>query len=164
MEFSIEVSGQSDTGGALTAPAPDPTALQTAQTELKDIMTNPSNPRHAGFHRGDAGVSQYLESLYKKATSPTTQPEAMLRSDGSPEEEPTLSAADVQAWEDLSAEWGADAPSHWADAQLGIRRLAGVLGGEIDDLSAAVLAAGGDLKMVVNIARHFGKHARTYTP
>jgi len=164
MEFSIEVSGQPDTGGALTAPAPDPTALQTAQAELKDIMTNPSNPRHAGFHRGDAGVSQYLEDLYKKAALPAAPREAVPLSTSGPEEEPGLSAADAQTWEDLSAEWGADAPSHWADAQFGIRRLSSVLGGEIDDLSAAVLAAGGDLKMVVNIARHFGKHARTYAP
>lgn len=164
MEFSIEVGSQPDTGGALAAPALDSAALQVAQAELKDIMSNPANPRHAGFHRGDAGVSRYLEDLYKKAAPLAAPREAAPLSTGGPDEEPGLSAADAQAWEDLQTEWGADAPSHWADAQFGIRRLSGVLGGEIDDLSAAVLAAGGDLKMVVNIARHFGKHARTYAP
>lgn len=46
---------------------PNTPALDAAQAEYADIMTNPQNPRHAGLHRGDPAVSAYIDSLYKKA-------------------------------------------------------------------------------------------------
>jgi len=42
-------------------------ALDAARAELKDIATNPNNPRHAGYQRNDSQVSAYLDGLYKKA-------------------------------------------------------------------------------------------------
>src|SRR5437867_3406667 len=54
-------------GGTLTAPAPDNPLLTAAQAELKDIATNPENPRHAGYWRNDARVSAHIAQLYKKA-------------------------------------------------------------------------------------------------
>ena len=47
--------------------APNTPALAAAQAEYRDIMTNPQNPRHAGLHRGDRQVSEYIDKLYADA-------------------------------------------------------------------------------------------------
>lgn len=156
-----------DTGssGMATVQEPSAPALDAARAELKDIATNPNNPRHAGYHRGDPQVSAYLDCLYKKAV-PESAPVALDHglSAGGPDDTPTLSPEDASAVAALRAEWGGDYATYMADAQFGVSRLTRTLGGEIDDLTAAVLAAGGDLRLVINIARHFGKTARTYAP
>jgi hypothetical protein len=61
-------------GGTLTAPAPSNPALEAAQAELTDIATNPSNPRYAGYKRGDKQVLSHLEQLYQKACPPGIAP------------------------------------------------------------------------------------------
>ncbi len=150
-------------GGLFTASG-NP-ALDTARAEFQDIATNTNNPRNAGYQRGDREVSDYLDGLYKKAL-PAEAPLAGVESfsAGGPDDEPALSPDDARAMEALRHEWGGDAAAHWADAQVGMSRLTRTLGGEVDDLVAAVLAAGGDLRLITNIARHFGKQARTYAP
>ncbi len=62
------------TDSAPGAPGSSNPALEAAQQELRDIATNPSNPRHSGYHKGDAAVSSYLEGLYRKAVPPTAAP------------------------------------------------------------------------------------------
>lgn len=155
------------TASAMTEPAPGSPALQAARAELTDIATNPSNPRHAGYQRGDAAVSAYLGQLYKQAV-PTSAPVEIgigkSFSTGGTDDEPAWSPEDAQAMEELRQEWGASSSAHMVDAQFGMSRLTRILGGEVDDVTAAVLAAGGNLKLVMNIARHFGKQARTYAP
>lgn len=37
------------------------------RAEVADIMGNPKNPRYDGYHRGDAAVETYINSLYEKA-------------------------------------------------------------------------------------------------
>lgn len=152
----------------LSEPAPSPSApsnpaLAAARAEQTEIATNPQHPKYAGYHRGDKGVSDYLDGLYKKAFPESTAiaPDQGL-SAGGPDDVPTLSPEDARAVEELRSEWGEHYEAHLDDVRFGSSRLARVLGGEIDDLSAAVLAAGGDLKLIMNIARHFGKQARTY--
>lgn len=51
--------------------SPNTPALNTARAELTDIATNPENPRHLGYGKGDPQVMQYLDSLYKKAAPGT---------------------------------------------------------------------------------------------
>ncbi|TKB91784.1 MAG: hypothetical protein E8D41_09930 [Nitrospira sp.] len=156
---------QISSGGLFTASG-NP-ALDTARAEFQDIATNTTNPRYAGYQRGDRAVSDYLDGLYKKAlpdSSPVTIQEGVSVKTGGADDEPVLSPDDARAMEALRHEWGGEAAAHWADAQVGISRLTRTLGGEVDDLVAAVLAAGGDLRLVTNIARHFGKQARTYAP
>ena len=45
-------------------------AAQTVQAELRDIMTNPKNARHAGYWRQDREVLRHIESLYRKVHGP----------------------------------------------------------------------------------------------
>ena len=54
--------------------APDTPALDAARTEFTDIATNPANPRHNGYQRGDPQVSTYLDNLYKKTLPTPTIP------------------------------------------------------------------------------------------
>ena len=147
-------------------PARGNPALEAARAEMKDVMTNAQNPRHAGYQRGDTQVSAYLDGLYKKAVpeSAPVEIDQGLSAGGPDDATPALSPEDLQTVEGLKQEWGEHYEAHSDDARFGSSRLARVLGGEVDDLTAAVLAAGGDLKLVMNIARHFGKQARTYAP
>jgi hypothetical protein len=41
-------------------------AVEGLRAELRDIQTNPENPRHAGFHRNDPAVSAYLDERYRE--------------------------------------------------------------------------------------------------
>ena len=47
--------------------SPSTPALDAARAEMTDIATNPENPRHAAYHRGDSAVSAYIDGLYKHA-------------------------------------------------------------------------------------------------
>lgn len=49
-------------------------ALEAARAELREIATNPNNPRYAGYHKGDPDVSKYLDGLYQRAVPPTASP------------------------------------------------------------------------------------------
>jgi hypothetical protein len=83
-----------------------------------------------------------------------------LRTGGPDEPEPTVSPEDTKAVEDLKQEWGADYETHLSDARFGSSRLTQALGGAVDDLTAAVLDAGGDLKLILKIASHFEQRMR----
>jgi hypothetical protein len=61
----------------IEAPPSSP-ALDAARAEATDIATNPQNPRHAGYHRGDPQVSTYLDGIYKKAI-PENKPVSFTR-------------------------------------------------------------------------------------
>jgi hypothetical protein len=149
---------------------PSSPALDAARAEMKDMATNPQNPRHAGYQRGDREVQAYLDQLYKKAVPDSAPPVPLsnegrtARTGGPDDAAPALSPEDAEAFKSLQGEWGEQFQEHHADAQFGMSRITRVFGGEADDLTAAVLAAGGDLKLVMNILRHFGKQARTYAP
>lgn len=39
----------------------------SVRAEVADIMSNPNNPKHAGYHRNEPAVMQYIDELYKKA-------------------------------------------------------------------------------------------------
>lgn len=69
-----------------TEASEDTPALVAARAEHREIATNPENPRHAGYQRGDAQVSAYLDQLYRKAVpqTPATQ------TDPAPIQEPAL--------------------------------------------------------------------------
>jgi len=40
---------------------------EEVRSEVADIMSNAANPRHAGYLKGDKGVNEYIDNLYKKA-------------------------------------------------------------------------------------------------
>ena len=44
-------------------------ALDVARAEAKDVATNPDNPRHEAYKRGDRSVNEYLDGLYAKAVT-----------------------------------------------------------------------------------------------
>jgi hypothetical protein len=50
----------------ITAPPSTP-ALDAARAECTDIATNPQNPRHAGYWRGEKQVMDYLDGRYRPA-------------------------------------------------------------------------------------------------
>ena len=149
--------------------SPSTPALDAARAEMKEVATNPQNPRYAGYQRGDKQVMDYLDEVYKKAVPdsvpvPLRHESLSARTGGPDDQAPALSPEDTEAFEALRHEWGDQYHEHHADAQFGMSRITRAFGGEADDLTAAVLAAGGDLKLVMNIARHFGKAARGYAP
>ena len=171
MDVQVEIGE-----GVFTTPAPAPPGSggstgpnlgEQAREEYAKVMSDPTHPHFDGLRRNSKEANAYVDGLYKKAlpdSSPVTIQEGVSVTTGGPDDEPVLSPDDARAMEALRHEWGGDAAAHWADAQVGISRLTRTLGGEVDDLVAAVLAAGGDLRLVTNIVRHFGKQARTYAP
>jgi hypothetical protein len=83
-----------------------------------------------------------------------------VRTGGPDDQAPALSPEDVQAVEGLKEEWGESYEAHLSDARFGSSRLTQSLGASVDDLTAAVLDAGGDLKLILKIANHFEKRMR----
>jgi hypothetical protein len=148
-------------------PHSNPAGLAATEEHAK-IMSDPSHPMHAGYLRGDKKALDYVADLYRNAypgTAPVEDNHGLSVTTGSTDESaPTLSPEDARAVEEIRQESGEQFQEHHADAQFGLLRIQRVFGGEADDLGAAVLAAGGNLKMLWNIARHFGKQARTYAP
>ena len=100
-------------------------ALDAARAELKDIATNPDNPRYAGYQRGNAQVSAYLDGLYKKACPETPPPDtpttpASLRE---PEQDNTMTledrAAQTEVEEMLRRSFGDDFDTQMRDMRVG---------------------------------------------
>lgn len=162
MDFNVSIG---ETDSLMTESAPNPAGI-AAREEYVKILSDPTHPHHDGLKRNSKAANDYVTELYRKAYSnaPATIEDGLSVTTGGPDDVSALSAEDAQAMAALRQEWGTDYEAHLGDAQFGSSRLARVLGGEVDDLTAAVLAAGGDLKLILNIARHFGKQARTYAP
>ena len=148
-------------GGTLTVQEPGNPALDAARAALNDIATNPNNPRHAGYQRGDAQVSAYLDQLYKNAV-PADAPVggAESASAGGPDEVPTVSPEDAQMDAELRDELGDGYAQHMDAARGGVYRLTQRLGGEVDDLMAAALDAGVPMKQIVKLLGHYEQRMR----
>jgi hypothetical protein len=164
MEFTVEIG---DGVTALSAPVQNPStpsnpAQEAVAAEHKDIAGNPHNPRHAGYLRGEKSVMDHLEKIYQGAY-PGTAPidEGVSVTTGGPDDvSPALSPEDAQSVEVLRQEWGDSFETQLLAARVGSSRLTQVLGASVDDLTAAVLDAGGDLKLILKIASHFEHRMR----
>jgi hypothetical protein len=116
-------------GGTITAPAPGNPALDAARAELTDIATNPANPRHAAYQRGDKQVSEYLDGLYKRAVPDTAAPATPTdpASGRDTEPAPTLTAEDRIAQAEvetmLQRTLGEDYESEMSDMRIGVQHL-----------------------------------------
>ena len=81
----------------ITAPPSSP-ALDAARAEMTEIATNPQNPRHAGYQRGEKQVMDYLDGRYKQAI-PENKPVEIRNesvSDSTDFSEDTQGQADVE--------------------------------------------------------------------
>jgi hypothetical protein len=109
---------------------PSTPALDAARAEMTDIATNPQNPRHAGYHRGDKQVMDYIDAGYKKAI-PENKPVSFARESVSlgpvePQEGETPDAAAVRQRNEvilapLKQEWGPDYERRFAALQGELR-------------------------------------------
>jgi hypothetical protein len=73
----------------------DTTVRYSAEAEelrakVRDIQTNPANPRHIGYRRQDAGVMSYIDGLYREVygsgapkAAPAAKPSAETTNDDS---------------------------------------------------------------------------------
>jgi hypothetical protein len=154
-----------------TTPASGNPALEAAKAELTDIATNPSNPRHAGYHRNDPQVSAYLDTLYKKALPETpaqgTPPApAPLRE---PDQAPTMTPEDRVAQAEvetmLQRTLGADYDSTMSDMRIGASHLfAGPDGANALAPLAELITALGPLAQVrgIRFLADLGKLVKTH--
>jgi hypothetical protein len=122
-------------------------ALDAARAEMTEIATNPSNPRYAGYQRGDPQVSAYIDGLYKQAV-PDAAPvrlktESVSVGPVEPQPGETPEAAAIRTRNDvilapLKQEWGPLYERRFAAAQAVMGTLFEGRGEVLDDLGEIV--------------------------
>jgi hypothetical protein len=161
----------------LTLTGPDPaTPGDAVRHEVSRIYFDPSHRLHAAYTRNpqDREVESYISGLYAKtyggspsATGPSPDANRLESNATSTSELDAASAnaltpEDARSFEQLQQEWGEHFETRMSEARFGISRLAGHLGASVDDLSAACLDAGLDLRTIVKILSHYEQRMRAF--